>query len=61
MSRIKNAVSGFHNNEAGNEAIQTVAILAVGAMVLVALNAIWNSSIRDSVVARVEAVFSATF
>ena len=61
MSKIKNALTRFHGEQAGNEAIQTVAILAVGAMVLVALNGIWNSEIKDNVVDKISSVFTAVF
>ncbi len=37
MSKFVNSLVRFHGNEAGNEAVSTVAILAVAATVLLAL------------------------
>ncbi len=43
MSRFVNSLVRFHGNEAGNEAVTTVAILAVGATVLIGLLGIWDT------------------
>lgn len=47
MSNLKNALSKFHNDETGNESLQTVAILAVGAIVLIALMSVWKTGVRE--------------
>jgi Flp pilus assembly pilin Flp len=42
-TRIKNALTKFHNDEAGLEALQVVMILAVAAVALIAVKTQWNS------------------
>jgi hypothetical protein len=46
LTRIKSAISKFHNDEAGLEALQVVMILAIAALCLVILKAYWNT-IKD--------------
>ena len=43
MSKFANSLVTFHVDEAGNEAVSTVAILAVGATVLIGLLGIWGT------------------
>ncbi len=40
---LKNAVSKFHKDEAGLEALQVVMILAVAAVALIAVKTQWNT------------------
>lgn len=61
MSRFTTLVRRFHADESGNEALQTVAILAVGAMVLVGLHTIWENNIRDQVTTKLFDLFGVTF
>jgi len=57
MSSFANSLVRFHGDDAGNEAVSTVAILAVAATVLIGLLGIWGtvkqktSSLVDSVLA----------
>jgi hypothetical protein len=43
MSKFANSLVRFHGDDAGNEAVTTVAILAVGATVLIGLLGIWGT------------------
>ena len=46
MSKFTTALSRFHGDETGNESLQTVAILAVGAIVLIGLIGVWNNKVK---------------
>jgi hypothetical protein len=46
MSKFVGSLVRFHADEEGNEALQTVAVLAVGATVLVGLLAIWTGTVK---------------
>ena len=43
MSRFASSLVRFHGDDAGNEAVSTVAILAVAATVLIGLLGIWGT------------------
>ena len=43
MSKFVNSLARFHGDDSGNEAVSTVAILAVGATVLIGLLGIWGT------------------
>lgn len=42
--RALKAVRGFHSDEAGNETIQTVMIVALSAIILIAIKKIWDTT-----------------
>lgn len=54
-------VRRFHNDEAGNESLQTIMIMAVGAMVMVGLVKIWDGNIKGEVVAKLVDMFKQLF
>lgn len=43
-SKLSPAVKKFHSDEAGNETIQTVMIVALSAIILIAVKRIWEST-----------------
>lgn len=43
-SKLSPAVKNFHSDEAGNETIQTVMIVALSAIILIAVKRIWEST-----------------
>ncbi len=58
MSRFVRSLVRFHGEESGNEALQTVAVLATGAIVLVGLLGVWNNNIKTGVIDGIKALFS---
>lgn len=44
-----NRIAGLHRNEAGNESIQTVMIMAVGALIMLAIHTLFNTEIGGQV------------
>jgi hypothetical protein len=42
--KFRNAVARFHHDEAGNETVQTVMILAFAAMIMMGLYWIWKEA-----------------
>lgn len=57
MSRFVSSVVRFHGNEAGNEAVSTVAILAVAATVLIGLLGIWGT-VKEETITKVKEVLA---
>ena len=50
MQTLKNRIAEFHADESGEStAISNVAVLAVGAIVLLAILALWNDTIKEDV------------
>ena len=49
VSRAARAVRSFNDDERGNESLQTVAILFIGALVMIALNALWTQMIGPGI------------
>jgi len=49
MSNLMNAVRKFGRDDSGNQAVSDVAILAVGAIVLLAVLMIWKDQVRPAV------------
>lgn len=41
---LKQAVGAFHSDEAGNETIQTVMIVALSAIILIAIKKVWDTT-----------------
>lgn len=60
MNAFKNALRSFHNDEGGMEAMQTVVILAIAALVLLSLNTLWGT-IEDQATNNVEDIMNADF
>jgi hypothetical protein len=57
MSRFVRSLVRFHGEESGNEALQTVAVLATGAIVLVGLLGVWNSNVKTGVSGLIDTLF----
>ncbi|MBL8817750.1 MAG: hypothetical protein JNL58_17120 [Planctomyces sp.] len=57
MSRFVRSLVRFHGEESGNEALQTVAVLATGAIVLVGLLGVWNSDVKTGVGSLIKDLF----
>jgi len=49
MSKLMTAVRKFGRDDSGNQAVSDVAILAVGAIVLLAVLMIWKEQVRPAV------------
>ncbi len=49
-SNLFRTVGKLHADEGGNESLQTILILAIGAMVLIGLHHIWKNNIMGSVI-----------
>lgn len=60
MSKFASSLVRFHGNEAGNEAVSTVAILAVAATVLIGLLTLWNGTIKPDTIALLKKVLAGT-
>lgn len=60
MKTLKNTISKFHNDEGGMEAMQTVVILAIAALVLLSLNTLWGT-IEDAATDNVDDIMEADF
>ena len=60
MKTLKNAISNFHNDEGGMEAMQTVVILAIAALVLLSLNTLWGT-IEEAATDNVDDIMDADF
>jgi len=58
MSKFVGSLVRFHDDEAGNEAVSNVAILAVGATVLIALLTLWNGTIKPQTIKLVDEVMA---
>jgi len=56
-----NQIARLHRNEAGNEAMQTVMIMAVGALVMLAVHALFKDHIGDQVKKHVQSVINGVF
>jgi len=51
-----NRIVSLHRNEAGNESMQTVMIMAVGALIMLAINALFKNNISTQVTKLVDDV-----
>ena len=51
-----NRIAGLHRNEAGNESMQTVMIMAVGALIMLAIHQLFKTNIGKEVTNHVKAV-----
>lgn len=49
MNKLMTAVRKFGRNDSGNQAVSDVAILAVGAIVLLAVLTIWKDQVQPAV------------
>ena len=58
MSKFASSLVRFHGDDAGNEAVSNVAILAVGATVLIGLITLWNGTIKPQTIKLVEEVLA---
>jgi len=58
MSGVVSSLVRFHEEEEGNEALQTVAVLATGAIVLVGLLGVWNGTVKKGVIGLIAKLFT---
>ena len=58
MSRFIKSLVRFHGEEGGNEALQTVAVLATGAIVLIGLLGVWNNDVKKGVQTAITNLFT---
>ncbi len=56
-----NRIAGLHRNEAGNESMQTVMIMAVGALIMIGIHALFQSDIGEKVKGHVGSVLGGDF
>lgn len=49
MSKMLTSVKRFVRNDSGDQAVTNVAILAVGAVILLAVLALWNTEMRQQI------------
>jgi hypothetical protein len=60
-TRVANTVRRFHEDEAGNESLQTIMIMAIGALVMVDLHHIWKNNMQGEVINKLTTMFSLDF
>jgi len=56
-----NRIVSLHRNEAGNESMQTVMIMAVGALIMIGVHSLFTSSIGGKVKEHVENILGVEF
>ena len=49
-----NRMASLHRNEAGNESMQTVLIMAVGALIMIGVHALFNSNMKDAISGKID-------
>ncbi|MDZ4851943.1 MAG: hypothetical protein SGI77_21855 [Pirellulaceae bacterium] len=54
-------IVSLHRNEAGNESMQTVMIMAVGALIMLGVHALFKSDIGGEVQKHIKGVLSSGF
>lgn len=58
---ISHKLNALHNNEDGMEALQSVILLALGAMVLVGLHSIYDSNVKDATTDNIDTMMELDF
>lgn len=58
---VARSVKRFHEDECGNESLQTIMIMAIGALVMVGLHTIWQSDMRPKVIEKLGLMFGLDF
>ncbi len=56
-----NQIARLHRNEAGNESMQTVMIMAVGALIMIGVHALFQSDIGGKVKEHIGSVLGGEF
>jgi len=56
-----NRIARLHRNEAGNESMQTVMIMAVGALIMIGVHALFQSDIGQQVKDHIAKVMEGDF
>ncbi len=56
-----NRIARLHRNEAGNESMQTVMIMAVGALVMLGVHALFNSNMKDQISGKIDELLGSSF
>ncbi len=60
-SNLFRSVGKLHADEGGNESLQTILILAIGAMVMIGLHHIWQTEIMGQVIGKLKTMLGLDF
>ncbi len=56
-----NRIASLHRNEAGNESMQTVMIMAVGALIMIGIHSLFQTDIASKVKGHIGSVLDGNF